>query len=424
MTGNSTLGAGGGMYNSGELTATGCTISGDSGTGVSNAAGGVTYLNGCTISDETSGNGILNQGQLTVKNCTISGTSEIGIRNDSGTAYVGGSTISGGSGVIFGGNLLNQFGATLTLTDCTISGGTGGSGAGLYNGGTATVTDCTFSDNSSLGTGAGISNGPLRSTAVLVLTDSTLVGNTTPQEGGGLFTNGTATLIDDTIANNVATNSAIGAGVASSGVTTLIACTISGNTATQYGGGIYAGGSELNQMTLDDTIVAGNISTKSGNAEPDDIAIGRIDVSGACNLIGPGGSGGLVDGDNGNIILASDADSKLGLLAENGGPTETMALLQGSPAIENGEPFSGVTSDQRGEPLDSPYPGHRCLSNQHRPRLARRLSAWSPIRSTTVALARFGGLSKSSIPPTGRAPSSLSLATSPATITLTQGSSS
>ncbi len=358
MTGNSTLGAGGGMYNTGELTATGCTISGDSGTGVNNAAGGITYLNGCTISGVTSGNGILNSGQLTVKSCTISGTSQIGIRNDAGTAYVGDSTISGGSGIIFGGNLLNQVGGTLTLTDCTISGGTGGSGAGLYNGGTATVTDCTFSDNSSPGTGGGISNGPLQSSAVLILADSTLVGNTTPQEGGGLYNNGTATLIDDTIANNVGTGSAIGAGVANADITTLIACTISGNTTGLYGGGILDSGgvNSGSEMRIYDTIVAGNI-TENGTVAPNDIGVGAgITVSGACNLIGPGGSGGLVDGDDGNIILSSTAGLDLAPLANNGGLTQTMALQKGSPAIEAGEPFSGLTSDQRGDPLDSPYP--------------------------------------------------------------------
>ena len=104
-----------------------------------------------------------NSGQLTVKNCTISGMPAKALFNNAGTADLSGSTISGSSGFIFGGNILNQYGTTLTLTDCTVSGGTANSGAGLYNGGMATVTDCTFSDNVTSGTGAGISNGPLKS---------------------------------------------------------------------------------------------------------------------------------------------------------------------------------------------------------------------------------------------------------------------
>ena len=45
-----------------------------------------------------------------------------------------------------------------------------------------------------------------------------------------------------------------------------------------------------------------------------------------------------------------------GALGNYGGPTETMALLPGSPAIGAGIALSGVTTDQRGEPLDSPAP--------------------------------------------------------------------
>ena len=352
LSGNSSFGEGG-VYNSGQLTATDCTINSNMGTGVTNK--GVAYLSGGSISDE-SADGLYNSDQLTVKNCTISGSAGQGLLNNAGTATLSGSTISGGSGVIFGGNILNQPGTTLTLTDCTISGGTANSGAGLYNGGTATVTECTFSDNVTSGTGAGISNGPLNGSAVLVLTDSTLVDNTTPQAGGGLFNNGTATLTDDTIANNYGKN-AKGAGLAFSGPTTLIACTISGNTTTQYGGGIYDSATGTNTMTLDDTIVAGNISTQTGGPVASDIAVNNASVVyGSCNFIGPGGSGGLVNGESGNIVLGALINLDLGPLADNGGPTQTMALLPGSPAIEAGENESGLTADQRGQPLDSPYP--------------------------------------------------------------------
>ena len=52
--------------------------------------------------------------------------------------------------------------------------------------------------------------------------------------------------------------------------------------------------------------------------------------------------------------LLDVADPGLALLANDGGPTETMALLTGSPAIGAGTAVSGVTTDQRGQPLDSP----------------------------------------------------------------------
>jgi Bacterial Ig-like domain (group 3)/Right handed beta helix region len=352
-----TINGAGAIYSAGQLTATGCTLYGSSGACVTNKYG-IMYLGDSTISDVTNGGGIYSSGQLKVKDCTVSGITGIGVYNEKGTAYVFGSTISGGSGIIFGGDLINQPGATLTLTDCTVSGGSAGAGgAGLYNGGTATVTDCTFSDNFAGGNGAGIGNGFFSTNALLLLTGCTLEGNTSTGAGSGIaISNGTATLIDDTIANNVATNSGPGAGVYNSGTATLVACTISGNTAGGDGAGICEGfGSS--QLTLDDTIVVENMSTQTGKALYSDIFNdGGAIISGACNLIGPGGSGGLVNDESGNIILGADVGLNLAPLAENGGPTETIALLKGCPAIENGEPIIGLTSDQRGDPLDSPYP--------------------------------------------------------------------
>ena len=41
---------------------------------------------------------------------------------------------------------------------------------------------------------------------------------------------------------------------------------------------------------------------------------------------------------------------KLGPLANNGGPTPTMALLTGSPAIDTGSSVFAPATDQRGDP--------------------------------------------------------------------------
>ena len=73
------------------------------------------------------------------------------------------------------------------------------------------------------------------------------------------------------------------------------------------------------------------------------------------NLIGTGGSGGLTNGTNGNLVGV--ANPGLGTLASNGGPTQTIALLSGSPAIGAGSStIAGVTvptTDQRGDPRPS-----------------------------------------------------------------------
>jgi hypothetical protein len=72
-------------------------------------------------------------------------------------------------------------------------------------------------------------------------------------------------------------------------------------------------------------------------------------VSGSNNLIGTDGSGGLVNGSSGNIVLTSLANLGLAPLGNYGGPTQTMALLPGSAAIDAGTSGTGIpTTDQRG----------------------------------------------------------------------------
>ena len=183
----------------------------------------------------TDGGGIYNWGQLNVKDCTVSGITGIGVYNLKGTAYLFGSTISDGSGIIFGGDLINQPDATLTLTDCTVSGGTPALAELVFITGARRPLPTALSATTSRGV-----TGPASGTAffpmmlVLILTGCTLEGNTSTGAGSGVaISNGTAMLIDDTIANNQATNSGPGAGLFNSGTATLIACTISGNTTKQ-----------------------------------------------------------------------------------------------------------------------------------------------------------------------------------------------
>ena len=71
------------------------------------------------------------------------------------------------------------------------------------------------------------------------------------------------------------------------------------------------------------------------------------------NLIGIGnGSSTFTNGVNGDLVGSTNAplDAKLGPLADNGGPTLTLALLAGSPAIDAGSDGNCSPTDQRGEP--------------------------------------------------------------------------
>ena len=107
------------------------------------------------------------------------------------------------------------------------------------------------------------------------------------------------------------------------------------------GGGL----DNLGTATLTDTIVVGNSAT---------VLDGDIDgtVTGTNNLIGTGGSGGLTSAGNNRVGVTNPG---LGPLGDYGGPTQTIPLLPGSPAIAHGSGVTGVT-DQRGFAIDSPTP--------------------------------------------------------------------
>ncbi len=236
---------------------------------------------------------------------------------------------------VSGGGLFSNFsvitvenGVTASLSGLTIADGyTASNGGGILNEGKLRLTDATVTGNSAAGGGGGIGN---YGTAMLY--DSTLSGNTA-SDGGGMVNNDMATLVDVTIAGNVAT---YGGGIGNHTTMTLDDDTIAANSAgAGNGGGIANGGS----ATLDNTIVADNVGG--------DIVFAG--VSGADDLIGDASSpGGLTNGVNGNVVGVSPLLSPLG---SYGGPTPTMALLPGSPAIDAGSNIlipAGTTTDQRG----------------------------------------------------------------------------
>jgi hypothetical protein len=109
--------------------------------------------------------------------------------------------------------------------------------------------------------------------------------------------------------------------------------------------------------TLVDTIVAGN----AGFAGANDIG-GEGTAAGSDDLIGTDGTGSLAGGQNGNIVGV--ADPGLSSLGDFGGPTQTMALLPGSPAIGKGTLVAGLTTDQRGLAPDSPVPDIGAFQSQ------------------------------------------------------------
>ena len=267
----------------------------------------------------------LSQGLLPLINTAITITGP--------TASGAGVTIdAGGNSGIFG-----VTGGTSTFSNLTLSGGNnnGDSGGAIKQGGASTLTlnNCTISGNTS-----SLSGGAIFTNAQLTLNSCTLSGNTSINSGGGIYNSGTLTLNSCTLSGN--TSDALGGGLLSAGTLTLNSSTLSGNSA-RNGGGIFIFSGAFN---LSNTIVAGN----TAGTNPD--LSGTIN-SGDYNLIG-NSQGTIFSGSASHNI--TDVDPKLGPLADNGGPTQTFALLAGSPAIDAGN--SAFTTDQRGRvrPFDFP----------------------------------------------------------------------
>jgi len=233
-----------------------------------------------------------------------------------GTLTLNSSTVSGNNAFYGDGGIYNQNKGTLTLNNSTISGNTAAYyGGGIYNfWPTVTLNNCTISGNSA-GSGGGIFN----RSGIVTLNNSTVSGNEAMM-GGGICNLGTLTL------NN---------------------CTISGNTADQYGGGgVYNSDGTAN---VKNSIIAGN---NARNAGPD--FDGTL-TSYGCNLVEETSDCTITGVETCNIY---GEDPLLGPLQDNGGPTFTHALLEGSPAIDGVCTDCGcttiagalVTTDQRGEP--------------------------------------------------------------------------
>ncbi len=353
------------------------------------AGGASALLSGLTIAQNyfgAIGAGVNNAGSLTLMDVTISGNTTIvpvggggGIFN-SGTAMLIGVTVSDNTALRGDGAGLFNTG-TMTLIDSTVSGNQAksGVGGGLYDvGGALTVMDSTFSSNRGYFGGGGLfCAGPTVSlTNVTVSGNSTNTSNKIDDGGGVFFDSCTGTLTNCTISGNSAGS---GGGVyLRFSNAALTNCTISGNSAIGVGGGVYASGlnapATTYQPTLTNCTISGNSAPTGGgvdnyNATPaltNTIVAGNTNGSGAAsdvggahaggvtgsyNLIGTGGADGLLAADHNQIGVA---DPDLAPVGDYGGPTETMALLPGSPAIGAGTTVSGVTTDQRGLALDSP----------------------------------------------------------------------
>jgi hypothetical protein len=261
-----------------------------------------------------------------------------------------GMTFRNGAGQEDGGGIYNCFG-TLTVVDSIITGnkitngnGSFGYGAGIYNcpSSTLTLINTTIRNNSAL-IGGAICNG-----GTLTIMDSTVSGNIARQHEGGAIANyGTLSITNSTFSGNIARSSLLGSlagGILngglfqSAGTLEINNSTLSGNVARGgKGGGIF--NVKGSTVVLQNSIVANNTA---GNCS------GTL-TSHGYNL----SSDGTCDFDRAGDL--NDTDPKLGTLGNHGGPTQTIPLLSGSPAIDSGNP-RGCT-DGRGHLLKTDQRG-------------------------------------------------------------------
>jgi hypothetical protein len=312
---------------------------------------------GSARGEDAKGGGIYNASVGTVKvtNCVLTGNTAQG-----GNA-TGNLVVTAGTG--FGGAIYQEVSAgTLKVTNCLLannraisgiaSGGTTNRvlpslGGGICNlsGATVNVNQSTFTGNSAM------SGGGLFSDGSLTINASTFTANQ-GQQGGGAFIYAEfeeVTVKNSTFSGNSVGPDGMGAGLAAwpslPATVAITNCTIANNhgDAGALGGGLFANAGP--PIKIQNTIIAGNTAPGGG----DDIY--QLINSLGHNLIGNGdGVIGLSNGVNGDQVGTANMpiNPQLGPLADNGGPTQTHALLAGSPAIDQGACLPTVTTDQRG----------------------------------------------------------------------------
>jgi hypothetical protein len=264
------------------------------------------------------------------------------------------------------------FGVMLNLNHLTIANGSSPfSGGGISNGGTLTVTNSTFSGNYAEDSGGGIANG-----RTLTVTNCTFSLNSAGDSGGGGISNG--------------------------GTLTVTNSTFSGNGADQ-GGGDIANGTEASIISIRSTVLAG--SGDVGNCAATIIDTGyNISDDPWCAFSSP------TSRNNTDPMLDPAG------LSNNGGPTQTIALLEGSPAIDaipladcidKASPPNPIITDQRNFPRPDDGEGFCDIGafEIHDTPFVRfsRFSGGAMINSATNLFSLYGGFklkASSSIDPT------------------------
>lgn len=275
-----------------------------------------------------------------------------------GASSVSNNTASSVSGDAWGGGVFTDGDANVKYSQIDGNKATSTSGRGLGGGvrvgsGLLNVKYSTVADNRASSTSNISVAGGIRSGGDVLIRHTTISGNVAQRIGGlalsGSSANSPLDIQSSTVSGNTATESVFGAGIYVGHDTTIENSTITGNVESNADDAKYGAGISVKAGTnveLSSTIVSGNILKLADSSElPSDIdgvsGNTTVTLSGDYNLIGftsisyPGSH------------TVQSFSPGLGILADNGGMTETHAVLAGSKAIDAGA-ANGSTSDQRG----------------------------------------------------------------------------
>jgi len=341
---------GGGIFNNtGNITLANITFQNNraynNGGGMYNASGSNTILSNVTFNENKAqskdGGGMYNDwsSNSTLSNVTFNNNSAYwrggGMSNGPYNSLITDSNvvlnnvIFNGNSAYFGGGFSSSRGS-LTLTNVTFSNNLAYYMCGGLEDGSifSTLTNVNFNDNIANNTDGG---GMCKMGGSSTLTNVTFTRNHGDIGGGILNSNSSPVFSNVTFNDNTGQ---IGGGMGNWNASpTLNNVTFSNNYSYQYGGGI--GNMSSSNPTIRNTILWGNTayldSTQIYNNGSTSIVSNSVVQGGY-----PGGT---------NIIAANPL---LGTIDNNGGFTQTISLLAGSPAIDMGDDAFCPTTDQRG----------------------------------------------------------------------------
>jgi len=289
-----------------------------------------------------------------------------------GTVSFTGMSIFNGVAAQNGGGIQNASSGALNITGCTIGFNQAVNGGGIANSssGQITITNCSIENNTAQlangpSAGGGIFNQSGTVTIVRSLLDANLAQALTSgwnSYGGGIYNNGTVTLVNCTLFDNgaMAQSGSLGngGGIYNAAGAVITNSTVGANFVSSPQVGVNAGGIQnAGTAQVKSSVIAKNAGPNRGSSSVVTDVVGSF-ASFGFNLVGVGdGSAGFTTATDQTGTAAAPLDPKFqqfnGLLftSENGGPTRTLALQSGSPAIDKGTSngLTGtLTTDQRG----------------------------------------------------------------------------